>query len=263
MKLNIFEDLKQIEINNSMFGMTLKVSLFFIDGLLIDTGPIRKQKQLTERLDRLPIEQLVLTHHHEDHSGLAFWIQAKKQIPIYCHPLGVKKGNAKERLPFYRRVFWGPKKPYQAQPLEETLKTNQYTFQVIHTPGHAEDHIALYNVEKGWLFGGDLFVQRQPKSMFSFESVPKLIQSLEKILTYDFDVYICSHVGIIPNGYQVIKEKLSYLRSLRDKVVTLHEQGLTDQAIRKKLFPKRHMMHYLSFFDNSPMYIIRSVLYER
>src|SRR5690625_2932373 len=136
-----------------MFGMTLKVSLFFIDGLLIDTGPIRKQKQLTERLDRLPIEQLVLTHHHEDHSGLAFWIQAKKQKPIYCHPLGVKKGNAKERLPFYRRVFWGPKKPYQAQPLEETLKTNQYTFQVIHTPGHAGDHIALYNVEKGWLFG--------------------------------------------------------------------------------------------------------------
>src|SRR5690625_1432269 len=72
LKLNIFEDLKQIEINNSMFGMTLKVSLFFIDGLLIDTGPIRKQKQLTERLDRLPIEQLVLTNHHEDHPDLAF-----------------------------------------------------------------------------------------------------------------------------------------------------------------------------------------------
>lgn len=263
MKIDTYEDMTQIELSNRMFGMTLKASLYFVDGLLIDTGTIRKKKQLVNILNDLPIEKVLLTHHHEDHSGLAHWLSREKNLPIYCHQLGVEKGAKNMRLPLYRRVFWGPKKSYQAIAIQDEFLTDNYLWRTIHTPGHAKDHIALYNEEKGWLFGGDLYVQRQPKSLFSFESLPQLIKSLEKILTYDFTTYICSHAGVLPKGRQAIEGKLNYLCSVRDQVYDLHERGMTTLEIRKKLFPKRHMIHYLSFFDNSPTHLIRSVIKDK
>lgn len=263
MKVHTYEDLQQIELYHRMFGITLKASIYFIDGLLIDTGTIRKKKQLIPIFNAWDIDKVLLTHHHEDHSGLAYWLESEKKVPIYSHKLGVQKGTINSRLPFYRRVFWGPKKSYNPLETDETFSTKQYTWEVIHTPGHAKDHIALYNKEKGWLFGGDLYVQRRPKSMFSFESVPHLIQSLEKVLTYDFTTYICSHVGVIPNGYEVIAEKLSYLYFIQKKVLTLHKQGLSAVDIRKQLLPEHHLLHYLSFFDNSPIHLIRSIINEQ
>jgi len=112
------------------------------------------------------------------------------------------------------------------------------------------------------MFGGDLYVQRQPKSIFSFESIPELIQSLQRILTYDFTTYMCSHVGIIPDGRKAIKGKLDYLLSIQDQVIYLHEKGWSFTEIKKKLFPGRHILHYISLFDNSPTHIIRSIIDE-
>src|SRR5690625_7888835 len=82
MKIDTYEDMTQIELSNRMFGMTLKASLYFVDGLLIDTGTIRKKKQLVNILNDLPIEKVLLTHHHEDHSGLAHWLSREKNLPI-------------------------------------------------------------------------------------------------------------------------------------------------------------------------------------
>lgn len=260
MKKKMHDDLTEIQLINRRFGMTLKVSLFYIDHLLIDTGTIRKKEQLLPVFNEWDIEQVVVTHHHEDHSGLAYWLEENKDLKIYGHYSGVDLGRSTKRLPFYRRVFWGPKKPYNISPLQESFQTNRYTWDVIHTPGHAPDHIALFNREKKWMFGGDLYVQRQPKSMFSFESVPTLIQSLKTLLTYDFSIYICSHVGVIPRGREAIEGKLNYLKMMQKNILTLHEAGLSVNNIRKKLLPERHPLHYLSFLDNSPKHMIRSVL---
>lgn len=260
MQIKSYDDLTEIQLINRRFGMTLKVSLFLIDQLLIDTGTIRKKKQLLPLFKQKDIEQVIITHHHEDHSGLAYWLEQHKNVKIYGHSSGFALGQSTKRLPFYRRVFWGPKKPYEIVPLEKTFQTSNYTWDVIHTPGHAPDHIALFNREKKWMFGGDLYVQRQPKAMFSFESVPTLIRSLETLLTYDFSTYICSHVGVIPEGRQAIKGKLNYLKMMQENILTLHEAGLSVHHIRKKLLPERHPLHYLSFFDNSPNHMIRSVI---
>jgi glyoxylase-like metal-dependent hydrolase (beta-lactamase superfamily II) len=37
----------------------------------------------------------------------------------------------------------------------DLLKIEGLSFRVIHTPGHTEDSICLYNAHKGWLFTGD------------------------------------------------------------------------------------------------------------
>lgn len=262
MKLKKLEDLLQAEFAVSMVGQTMNVSVFFIDGLLIDTGPKRHKQMLTALFENWDIEKVAITHHHEDHTGVAHWIEERNKAPIFMHPLGVEICAKKVKLPFYRKVYWGGVKPFQAQPIDETFDTENYTWKAIHTPGHAEDHIALYNQEKGWLFGGDLYVPAKPKSAFRFESVPEIIRSLRKLLTYDFETYICSHQGVVFEGKKAIREKLDYLLSLQQEVLFLFNKGMTPREIREELLPKRHKMHYLSLFENSPMHFIHSVIGE-
>lgn len=260
MRIKSIEDLVQVELLLSFAGQQLAVSVFFIDGLLIDTGPAKMKKQLIPIFNEWNINKVILTHHHEDHTGMASWIQKNKGIPIYIHELGIKNCEKRIRLPLYRKVFWGEGKPFQPVPLERVVKTPHYTWDVIYTPGHAHDHVVLYNREKRWMFGGDLYVQPNPKSLFSFESVPIMIQSLRKILTYDFDTYICSHAGVILKGKRAIEEKLHYLERIQQEVLALNKEGKSPYQIRRKLFPKRHPMNYLSFFDNSPQHIVNSIL---
>ncbi|HLS60076.1 MAG TPA: MBL fold metallo-hydrolase [Virgibacillus sp.] len=260
MKIQSFEDMLQAQLTISLAGQKLKVSIFMIDGLLIDTGPTTKRADLIRLLTDWKFTEVILTHHHEDHTGLAHWIQQHKKTPIYIHEYGVGDCEKNGKIPLYRRAFWGSRKAFQPQTLPHLFKTKQYTWDIIHTPGHAHDHVALYNREKRWMFGGDLYVQGTPKSMFSFESAPMIIRSLKEILTYDFDTYICSHVGIMHNGRDRIEKKVEYLENLQGKVLDLRAQGLSAKEIRKQLFPNKHLMQYLSLFENSPQHLIDSMM---
>lgn len=260
MKITSYDDLEQAEMVLSFGKQKMSVSIFKIDGLLIDTGPAKMKAQLLPLFDQWDITKVILTHHHEDHTGLAYWLQENKEVPIYIHESGITDCEKRMKLPFYRKVFWGERKPFQPIALKDTITTVNYNWDIIHTPGHAHDHVALFNKEKGWMFGGDLYIQPTPKSLFAFESVPEIITSLKKILTYDFETYICSHAGVKINGRQAIENKLGYLEKVQLQVQSLHNQGMDPHAIRQKLFPKSHPMHYLSFFENSPRHLVNSIL---
>ena len=259
MKIYSMEDLVQAELTILRAGQKLKVSVFLMDGLLIDTGPSRKQDELISLFEQSDIEQVILTHHHEDHAGMAHWLE-QGQLPVYMHQNGIAHCQRKERLPLYRRLTWGKRLPFHALPAAEHFQTEHYAWETIHTPGHADDHIALYNKEKGWMFGGDLYVHPRPKSMYRFESLPQLIHSLRRILSYDFDVYIDSHYGIIQDGKHKVREKLQYLIDIQQQVLFLYNEGATSGEIRKKMFPNRHFMHYISLFENSPRHLINSII---
>lgn len=260
MRMIEYDDLVQAELSVELLGNKLLVSVFLIDGLLIDTGPTSKKSTLISLYNDWNIREVILTHHHEDHTGLAGWLHRNKSIPIYIHPLGVDSCVNKEKLPLYRRLFWGNKEAFQPLPLGQNFNTPHYSWDIIHTPGHTHDHITLYNREKGWMFGGDLYVQSKPRSAFSFESIPTMIVSLKKILTYDFNTYICSHVGIVKEGREIIKRKLDYLIKIEERVLYLYERGMSPNQIRVKLFPKNSFTTYVSFFESSPKHIVTSII---
>ncbi|MGC5328206.1 MBL fold metallo-hydrolase [Brevibacillus sp. SYSU BS000544] len=71
----------------------------------------------------------------------------------------------------YRRLFWGNREAFQPQTISETIESDQHRYQVIHIPGHAEDHIVLLDQEHGRLFSGDLFLTSRPRVMLRYESL--------------------------------------------------------------------------------------------
>ena len=38
------------------------------------------------------------------------------------------------------------------------IRAGDAEFTVIHTPGHAEDHVCFWEAQTGWLFAGDMVV---------------------------------------------------------------------------------------------------------
>ncbi len=68
-------------------------------------------------------------------------------------------------------MAWGARSPARVGALPERLETPRFHFQVIHTPGHSADHVALFEPERGWLFLGDLYLAPKPRYLRADEDV--------------------------------------------------------------------------------------------
>jgi len=244
------------------FGkMKMSVYSYIVDGVMIDTGPPRTTTDTLRLIEEYPVHEVLLTHHHEDHTGACHRL-VQRGINQWIHPLGLQICASPPRLPIYRRVFWGKRQGFHALPLEKKFSTQAYTFEVIHTPGHAFDHCCFYVPEKKWLFSGDLYVTPRPKSIFSFENIPEQIASLQLVLTYDFETVFCQHAGVIANGRERLEEKLTYLLEMQSAVLEKYKEGLNENEITASLLPYKNVMTRTSFGEYSPKYIVKTILAE-
>jgi glyoxylase-like metal-dependent hydrolase (beta-lactamase superfamily II) len=159
----------------------------------------------------------------------------------------------------YRQWIWGYPQPFLSAPLASTIKTGQYTLDVIPTPGHSPDHVVLYERENGSLFSGDLFLATQQVISMSQDSVPQQIASLKQILQLDFDTVFCGHAGPIAKGKQKIAKKLEYLEELQAKVIKLAQTGLNPRQINHQLFPAKPSITYLSQGEWSSLHMVKSI----
>ncbi len=107
----------------------------------------------------------------------------------------------------YRRAVWGqPPSSMEVAILPKIIQTNSFSLLPIHTPGHSADHTVYIEKNKGWLFSGDIYLSNRVKFFHSDENMSGYIKSLKKILSYDFDMLLCSHNPILKNGKKRIKK---------------------------------------------------------
>ena len=115
-KVSHFEGVTVGKTLASLFGTAIPYHLYFVDGLLVDTGPRSLRREIAPFLQTLPIEQVALTHIHEDHCGLASDL-AGRGLPILCPAGSVEEAAREGRLPLYRRLIWGRRPAFPASPL--------------------------------------------------------------------------------------------------------------------------------------------------
>ncbi|PFG06538.1 MBL fold metallo-hydrolase [Bacillus sp. es.034] len=255
--------IQSFKLNVQTFGQKMPVYIFQVDDVLVDTGPYSMKNEVRTIFKELPIKRVIHTHHHEDHTGNSAWIERFYSLPQWIHPLGIDKCNQSTKLPFYRAMYWHNRASFHPMALQEaTFETEHHSFQIVHTPGHAEDHIVLIDEKKGICFSGDLYLFHSPTSNFSFESVPELIRSINKVLMYSFEEVYCSHQGYLKHGRKLLEKKRDYLLRLQESVKHAHLEGKSAKEIRKSLLPKNKLFQYISFFENSPTHTIKSIIKE-
>lgn len=237
-----------------------KVFLYLVDGMLIDCGPEILQKELLSFFQTHIFDQVILTHNHEDHTGNAAWIQNHLGKPIYIHPAGLAVCLEDGDYPAYRQLTWGGRKAFAPGILKTNVVSRTLEWQILYTPGHADDHIALYNQERQLMFTGDLFVSSRTKVSMKTESIPQIMSSIQLLLQYDFKTIYCSHAGYLENGRELLEKKLHYLEETSEKVQVLAREGKTSDEIAAILFPGEYPIVYFSEREWDTVHLVNSIM---
>ncbi|MFX1295730.1 MAG: MBL fold metallo-hydrolase [Promethearchaeota archaeon] len=175
---------------------------------IIDTGAspnyvsnvLDKMKEFNLQPEK--VKKIILTHIHPDHTGGIIGFIKAFNPTIYMH----KADGVFLIQEFSDRM--------QLLVGDETLTIDNFSFQVIHTPGHSPGGICLYDAKQKLLFSGD--------TIFSHGSVGRtdlrggnsrlLVQSIEKLLKLDVE-YLCpGHMTTVKNGNDHIRKSYSFAK---------------------------------------------------
>ena len=134
------------------------------------------------------IKQIVVTHTHPDHSPGVKLLQEAIDVPAY--------GLITETTKDQDKTFHPKKFLLDGDLLEE----QEFTLEVIHTPGHASNHLCYLVKEEGLIITGDHIMNGSTVVISPPDGNMKhYIESLEKLKNYDLK-------SIAPGHGEVMKE---------------------------------------------------------
>ena len=239
----------------------MRVHFYCLDGLLIDTGQRHMRREALKAAGKGAIRKILLTHHHEDHSGNAAAFHETTQAPVHGHPLTASKLATGYRIMPYQHLIWGRSSPVAVHPFPKIIQSPGFELTPIETPGHSKDHVVFWEKHQGWLFSGDLFISERIKFFRSDENIHDQIASIHQVLKLDFDALFCAHNPYPTKGKRHLAFKLDFLTSLRDQVWDLHHQGYREDEIVRRLDPKSdRKVKWITMGNASFANIVRSAL---
>jgi len=213
----------------------ISVIFYHIDGLLIDTGAYNTRPSLQRFVQTNRINQVALTHYHEDHAGNAGFLEKTLSIPVYGHPATVSALKSNVSLKPYEYYMFGRLEKANITPLPEVIETEKYKLHPIHTPGHSKDHVIYHERNEGWVFSGDLFLGAKIRFFRKDEDILSTIRSLQKTIALDFDFLFCGHNPKMNQPKTYLEAKLDQLLRLMHEVESLINEGVTDKEILRRL----------------------------
>jgi glyoxylase-like metal-dependent hydrolase (beta-lactamase superfamily II) len=168
--------------------------------IVIDPGP-NEPAHVSAVLDRVKadgaeIALVLVTHSHTDHLGAAAAL-------VHAHPVPV------------RRWGTGP------APLTdgETVGEGGEELRVLHTPGHADDHVVFYWPAARLLFSGDLILGFGTVVLQARDgALEDYLASLERVRRLDLSVIAPGHGPLIDDPAVRIADYLAH-RRLREQQV--------------------------------------------
>lgn len=239
----------------------MNVIFYQVEDILIDTGQSRMSNTILSLLDRRTIGRILLTHHHEDHSGNASLISRTRNIPVFAHPETAKKLSTGFKIMPYQLLLWGKASPVDVSELPGVIEGERIKLVPVHAPGHSKDLTVYHEKDRGWLFSGDLYLGSRIKFFRADENIHETISSLKKVLRLDFRKLFCGHNPKLSDGKKYLMEKHDYLENLCGEIRRLGEKGYSVKEIKRALSRKENLFVYLLTFGNASFSnLVRSAL---
>ncbi len=238
------------------------VCSFLLGDLLIDTGAPCARDEFLSALEGTKIQTVLLTHRHEDHIGNNAAVMERTGARCFAHPLTLPylEDPRKLRLRPYQLFVWGTPPPSRALPIEEEIRAGDFRLRAIHTGGHCPDHICFYEPERRWLFTGDLFCGPRLKYFRLDEDYLSTVEALRRLAGLDVDIIFCSLLGAVEDGRAALEEKRDFMENLRDRVLALHEMGMSGARISRKLLGREGSMRAITLGHYAKKNAVRSIL---
>ncbi|MFX1445483.1 MAG: MBL fold metallo-hydrolase [Promethearchaeota archaeon] len=268
--------------DNELIPTPFFTSVYFIDGILIDSGAPASENNFRDfilsLLESNQIKLCVLTHTHEDHCGGAYILQKEFDIPIYAHKDAIEKLKKEYYYPQYRQMAWGEKRlAVNAEKIPNFITSNsgKFNFEMFPMPGHAPEQVALIEKNQQWVFATDAI---QPKYIMLFgaasdiqEDIASIYHSIKRLYEYtegmDDLKFFLSGSGVYEDR-RFLKERLNEIKTLHREVHQIYndesknyedEQKILRKVLKRK-FKRETAVGNLTQGDLSIMNLIKSLL---
>ncbi|GMH67773.1 hypothetical protein TrST_g13501 [Triparma strigata] len=266
-------------------GRSFSPSLYFpassyiFNNLLIDTSP----SGCYTHLPFSDFNRILLTHHHEDHSGSVGRFIGDDSHEVYMSQQTLdimSKTKGHFPMQFYEHLLYSRPARFDGESkgnvsvvedgaylptYDEGDGGREVEGYVYSTPGHAQDMVIYHVPEENTLFAGDLFLNENRFFFRSDECFDSILSSVDKILKLeDWDTLLCAHEPVFEGGREALNRKREYLTAIQVKIKSLHQEGFSDTEISSIVFKRATSMRFLWVMcggDVSPLNIVRSVLY--
>lgn len=250
-------EVEGIRVGRFPFRINTTCILYRLGSTVIDTGPPNQWRTVRRFLREREVRQVVVTHHHEDHSGNLAAIRRDLRMAIYAPAAALEPLARGFPLRPYQHLVWGRPVPVHAEPVPEQVPVAPGRMLLaLPSPGHSSDMTCYLDAERGWLFTGDLYISDRTRYLRQDEDLRTEMESLRRTLAYDFDTLFCSHRGIVSSGKEALRRKLDALESLCERVAHHRREGRGPEEIQRMLLGREDLMTWVTGFHFSKRNLI-------
>ena len=195
------------------------------DLTVVDPGPA-----LSEHIEAIvscssDLSRILVTHTHLDHSPGVSLLQDKLDIPAY--------GLITETTQNQDTSF----KPEKLLTDGQIIEANDHNIEVIHTPGHASNHLCFLLKEEKLLFTGDHIMNGSTVVISPPDGdMQDYLDSLNKLKQYDLENIAPGHGELLPNPHSVAEWIIQHRLEREEKVIEAIKeatQGNPDTLVEK------------------------------
>ncbi len=242
-----FDGVEGLKVGRVGSQLTTNCILYRLGATVIDTGPPNQWRRVRRFLEEREVGKVIVTHHHEDHSGNLAAIHRHLGSPVFSPPGSVEAIAGGFALKPYQRLIWGRPDRVRPQPIDGEISLGGgRRLTPIHAPGHSHDMTCYLDPERGHLFTGDLYIASKTRYLRDDEDLKQQLDSLCKILELDFATVFCAHRGVVRSGKAALAKKLDFLESLCQRVAALKAEGRSVRGITRKLLGREDLMTVLT-----------------
>ena len=185
---------------------------------VIDPGPKIEShiKNLLKLISQASKVHLFITHTHADHSPASKIIKDNINCITYGYGPYPRKNFNTEFEEGHDLTF----KPDVTLKDGELIKGKNWSIRAIHTPGHTSNHMCYGLEENSILFSGDHIMGWSTTVIIPPDgNMSSYIDSLKKVLDYDYKVVYPTHGGPIVKPKQFVRALIKH-RLMRQKQIT-------------------------------------------
>ena len=180
---------------------------------VIDPGPALHEHIEVIIQASANIKQILLTHTHPDHSPGTRLLQDNIGVPVFAL---ITESSKDQDITFT---------PERILIDGEIIANEYYSIEVIHTPGHASNHLCYLLKDEKLLFTGDHIMDGSTVVIASPDgSMQDYIDSLAKLKEYDLNKIAPGHGELIEEPYAVVDWIIKHRFERESKVIDVLKQ---------------------------------------
>lgn len=191
---------------------------------VLDPGPlIEEHIDSIQEEAKAPIRWVLVTHTHEDHSPAASALASTTGAELIGRPAPEGKHQDATFVP--DRVIEDG----------DELATREFTLRVVHTPGHASNHVCYLHAETNMLFTGDHVIDGSTVVINPPDGNMKhYLQSLRRVKDMQCDALAPGHGDLIADPERLIDWIIDHRLEREAKVaaaLALHPNLTTHELV--------------------------------